>query len=70
MYRGVAELTEIQELFTRDKIDTMEKVFNYVSQKHDNKKALGTREIFAEEDEIQLDGTVFKKVNFIHRMNT
>lgn len=40
----------------------MEKVFNYVSQKHDGKKALGTRQVFAEEDEIQPNGAVFKKV--------
>jgi len=62
VYRNAAEPTEIQELFDRDKIDTMEKVFNYVSHKHNTKKALGTREVFAEEDEIQPDGTIFKKV--------
>jgi len=40
----------------------MERVFHYVSRKHGTKKALGTREVFAEEEEIQPDGTVLKKV--------
>ncbi len=43
----------------------MERVFHYVSHKHGTKKALGTREVFAEEEEIQSDGTVLKKVQYI-----
>ncbi|KAF6214653.1 hypothetical protein GE061_009396, partial [Apolygus lucorum] len=42
-------------------IDTMEKVLNYVKEIHRNKNALGTREILAEEDEVQSNGRVFKK---------
>jgi len=37
-------------------------VFNYAANKHGDKEALGTREVFAEEIEIQTNGTVFKKV--------
>lgn len=45
-------------------MDTMEKLFNYAAYKNGGRKALGTREILAEEDELQPDGTLFKKVFF------
>ncbi|XP_074027192.1 long-chain-fatty-acid--CoA ligase 4 isoform X3 [Leptinotarsa decemlineata] len=47
--------------FVRHKIDTMVKLLEYASNKHGDKKCLGTREILAEEDEVQPDGKVFKK---------
>ena len=37
-------------------------MFNYAAKKHGDKEALGTREVFAEENEVQANGTVFKKV--------
>ena len=40
----------------------MAKMFEYVSRKYPNKRFLGTREIIAEEDEVQPNGRVFKKV--------
>ena len=40
----------------------MEKLFNYAAFKNGGRKALGTREILAEEDELQPDGSLFKKV--------
>lgn len=46
----------------REKLDTMAKMFDYVSKKYPNKRCLGTREILAEEDEVQPNGRVFKKV--------
>lgn len=39
-------------------------MFDYVSRKYTNKKCLGTRQILAEEDEVQPNGRVFKKVFF------
>lgn len=45
-----------------NKIDTMEKMFAYVAKVFKNKRCLGTRDILAEEDEIQPNGRVFKKV--------
>jgi hypothetical protein len=47
----------------QEKIDTMAKMFDYVSRTYPNRKCLGTREILAEEDEVQPNGRVFKKVS-------
>ena len=46
----------------------MEKVFRFAVRQHGQKPALGTREILAEEDEIQPNGRVFKKV-FVYKMH-
>lgn len=46
----------------REKVDTMCKMFDYVSVRYANKRCLGTRQILAEEDEVQPNGRVFKKV--------
>lgn len=43
------------------KIDTLEKMFKYVTKVHTTKKCLGTRDILSEEDEVQSNGRVFKK---------
>lgn len=40
----------------------MEKVFQNTVQKYGDKKALGTRKVIGEEDEVQENGRVFKKV--------
>ena len=63
VFRRVGALTKIQEIVINEKLDTMEKLFNYAANKNGEKKALGTREILAEEDELQPDGTLFKKVS-------
>lgn len=44
-------------------IDTLEKMFTYVTKIHTTKRCLGTREILSEEDEVQPNGRVFKKYN-------
>ncbi len=41
----------------------MEKVFRFAVRQHGQKAAVGTREILAEEDELQPNGRMFKKVN-------
>lgn len=46
----------------REKVDTMVKLMEFVTKKYPNKRCLGTREIFGEEDEKQSNGKVFKKV--------
>lgn len=46
----------------REKVDTMATMLEYVSKRHSNKKCLGTRQIKGEEDEVQSNGRVFKKV--------
>ena len=62
-YRSVSEVNDVHVRFIQDKIDTMEKVFRFSVRQHGQKSAVGTREILAEEDEVQPDGRVFKKVN-------
>lgn len=47
----------------QENIDTMAGMLEYVSKRHANKKCLGTRQIKGEEDEVQPNGKVFKKVN-------
>lgn len=42
--------------------NTLDKVFMYAKNKFKDKRLLGTREILNEEDEIQPNGKVFKKV--------
>lgn len=63
-YRSVREISDVHSRFLRNEIDTMEKVFSFTVRQHGEKPALGTREVLAEEDEIQPDGRVFKKVYF------
>ncbi|XP_057366617.1 long-chain-fatty-acid--CoA ligase 4-like isoform X3 [Daphnia carinata] len=61
LYRSVSQISEVHVRFIQDNIDTMEKVFRFAVRQHGQKAALGTREILAEEDEIQPNGRVFKK---------
>ncbi|KAM6177791.1 fatty acid CoA ligase Acsl3 isoform 2-T2 [Rhynchocyon petersi] len=42
--------------------DTLDKVFTYAKNKFKDKRLLGTREILNEEDEVQPNGKIFKKV--------
>ncbi|KFO20142.1 Long-chain-fatty-acid--CoA ligase 3 [Fukomys damarensis] len=42
--------------------DTLDKVFMYAKNKFKDKRLLGTREILNEEDEVQPNGKIFKKV--------
>lgn len=46
----------------QSKLDTLEKMFNFVVKIHTTKRCLGTRQILSEEDEMQQNGRVFKKV--------
>ena len=66
-YRSVADITDVQVRFIQDKVDTMEKVFRFCVRQHGQKLAVGTREILAEEDEVQPNGRVFKKVTSLLR---
>lgn len=54
---------ELHVSLIREKVDTMEKLLEFVSKKYPNKRCLGTREIFGEDDEKQPNGRVFKKVS-------
>ncbi|XP_050444011.1 fatty acid CoA ligase Acsl3-like [Adelges cooleyi] len=48
-------------LIVREKIDTLYKVFHYAVAHYTDFSCLGTREILAEEDEVQTNGRTFKK---------
>jgi len=50
-------------IIIKHKVDTVTKAFNYSVQQHSTKQCLGTREILAEEDELQSNGKVFKKLS-------
>ena len=61
-YRSVDPPGEMRINLERENIDTLEKVMNWITKKHGDKKCVGTREILAEEDEVQPNGRIFKKV--------
>lgn len=44
--------------------DTLDKVFMYAKNKFKDKRLLGTREVLNEEDEVQPNGKIFKKVRW------
>lgn len=49
-------------IIVKENIDTLHKVFQYSVNKYTDSYCLGTRDVFAEEDEVQSNGRVFKKV--------
>lgn len=61
-YRSVESIGETHARMLRAKVDTMEKMLLFVVKTFPDKKCLGTRQILAEEDEVQPNGRVFKKV--------
>lgn len=46
-------------------VDTLDKMFEYAVKKFPKRDCLGTRELLSEEDELQPNGKVFKKVRDI-----
>lgn len=60
-YRSVDSAGSMHVTLVREKIDTMEKMLLWVAKKHVDKRCLGTRQILAEEDEVQPNGRIFKK---------
>jgi len=51
-----------REYIIDNKVDTVTKAFNYAVAKYGNKKALGTREVLGETEEMQSNGKMFKKL--------
>lgn len=60
--RSVDPPGPIHIMLKRENIDTLEKMLSWVAKMHSDKRCLGTREILAEEDELQANGRIFKKV--------
>lgn len=48
----------------KQKIETLEGMLKWTASRYGNKKCLGTRQILAEEDEVQSNGSVHQKVLF------
>lgn len=64
IYRNVDQIGSMHSHLAKEKIETLESMLKWVAKIHGDKKCLGTRQILAEEDEVQPNGRVFKKVNF------
>ncbi|KAL1490621.1 hypothetical protein ABEB36_013283 [Hypothenemus hampei] len=62
-YRSTMQPGVLHVALLREKVDTMAKLLEFVLKKYPNKRCLGTREIYGEEDETQSNGRVFKKFN-------
>ncbi|XP_067007397.2 fatty acid CoA ligase Acsl3 isoform X2 [Anabrus simplex] len=60
-YRSEDSPGEMHLTLLREGVDTLEKMLLFVAKHHGNKRCLGTRQILAEEDEVQPNGRVFKK---------
>ncbi|KAF2880048.1 hypothetical protein ILUMI_26117 [Ignelater luminosus] len=60
-YRTLDNPSDCHIQMVRNQVDTMAKMLEYCTKKYANKKCLGTRQIKAEEDEVQPNGRVFKK---------
>lgn len=60
-YKTLEKPNKVHVKMLQNKIDTLEKMFNFVVKIHTTKRCLGTREILAEEDEMQPNGRMFKK---------
>lgn len=54
---------DFQVEIRKAKISTMESALSYACKKYKNRRALGTREIIKESEEVQKSGKVFKKVS-------
>lgn len=62
-YRSVDAPGEMHVKMLQNNIDTLERMFNFVTKVHTDKRCIGTRKILSEEDEMQPNGRVFKKFN-------
>lgn len=65
-HRNISGPQKMHQILVREGVDTMEKMFRFVAVRYNKKNCLGTRKILAEEDEIQPNGRVFKKVSIIN----
>ena len=63
IYRNVDPIKTMHVTLEKEGIGTLEAMLKWVAVAHANKKCLGTRKIFAEQDEVQPNGRVFKKVS-------
>lgn len=60
-YRAVNSQEKLSA-WLQPKVDTLDKMFEYAASRFPKRDCLGTREVLSEEDELQPNGKVFKKV--------
>ncbi|XP_058060499.1 fatty acid CoA ligase Acsl3 isoform X1 [Anopheles bellator] len=60
-YRTLNSPGEMHVKMLQNNIDTLERMFNFVTKVHTTKRCIGTRQILSEEDEMQPNGRMFKK---------
>ncbi|XP_021949615.1 long-chain-fatty-acid--CoA ligase 4 isoform X2 [Folsomia candida] len=60
-FRATTPISKIHIEMENGGIDTLTKMFSYAVRRNGTKRCLGTRELFAEEEEMQKNGKVFKK---------
>lgn len=60
-YRAINSQEKLKAL-VHPGVDTLDKMFEYAARRFPNRDCLGTREVLSEEDEVQPNGKVFKKV--------
>ena len=63
VYETPEKSNPIYDDILRSKVDTMDKAWSWAVNKYGNKPLLGTRDILAEEDEVQPNGKTFKKLH-------
>lgn len=61
-YRSVDSPGNMHISLNKRAVETLDEMLLWVTQVHSSKRCLGTRQILAEEDELQPNGRVFKKV--------
>jgi len=52
-----------KEIILDNKVDTLTKAFDFAVRKYGDKQCLGTREVLGEDDEVQANGKMFKKLS-------
>lgn len=62
IYHSIQKPGPLNVDIERNNLRTMNEVFDYLCSVHNSKDCLGTREFIAEEDEVQPNGKVFKKL--------
>ncbi|KAL7012110.1 hypothetical protein ACKWTF_014638 [Chironomus riparius] len=60
-YKSTNRIGVQHSLLLRENIDTLEKMFSFVTKVHKTKNCLGTRTVLEEHEEVQADGKVIKK---------
>jgi len=61
-FKPIEKTSPEVEKFKAQNIKTMDDCFNFAVDQHSHKRMIGTRQVFREEDEVQSNGKMFKKL--------